>query len=139
MATDGVRVDGLKELRRALGRIDPSLQKSLRSRLKDVGDRVADRARGLMPSRSGRARSSVKAGVSGNRAYVQGGRKTVPYYGWLDYGGVLKPTGRRRNTISRPVAKQGRYLYPAIESSRALIERGASEAFDETKRELGLN
>jgi hypothetical protein len=137
-SSDAVRVEGLKELRRALGRIDKSLQKSLRGRLKNVGDKVAALARSKMPSLSGKARSSVKAGVSGNNAYVQGGRASVRYYGWLDYGGTLKPTGRRRGTQHRPVVRKGRYLYPAIDEMRRDIERGAVEAFEETKRELGL-
>ena len=42
-----------------------------------------------MPVKSGRARASVKSGVSGNNAYVQSGKKAVPYVGWLDFGGVL--------------------------------------------------
>lgn len=134
-----VRVDGLKELRRALGRIDPSLQKTLRGRLKTIGDKVAGQVRARMPRRSGRAAGSVKSGVSGNSAYVQGGRKAVPYVGWLEYGGVLKPIGGRRNTISRPVARRGRYMYPVIDEMRPEITRDAVAAFEETKRELGLN
>jgi hypothetical protein len=137
-SSDAVRVEGLKELRRALGRIDKSLQKSLRGRLKNVGDKVAALARSKMPSRSGKARSSVKAGVSGNNAYVQGGRKSVPYVPWLDYGGTLRPTGRRRGTQHRLVVRKGRYLYPAIDEMRPDIEDGAVKAFEETKRELGL-
>lgn len=92
-----------------------------------------------MPSRSGRARGSVKSGVSGNVAYVQGGKKNIPYYGWLDFGGVLKPTGRRRNTQVRPVLRKGRFLYPTIEEMRPDIERDSVAAFEETKRELGLD
>ena len=135
---DAVHVEGLKELRRALGQIDPVLQKNLRSRFKVIGDKVAALARRLMPKRSGRAASSVKSGVSGNVAYVQGGRKTVPYYGYLDFGGTLKPTGKRRGTQERRRIPGGRYLYPAIERMRPQTMREAAEAFDETARELGL-
>lgn len=133
-----VRVDGLKELRRALGRVDPSLQKTLRGRLKTIGDKVAAKTRARMPKRSGRAAGSVKSGVSGNNAYVQGGRKTVPYYGWLDWGGTLKPTGGRRGTQHRPRVAKGRYMYPVIDEMRPEITRDAVKAFEETKRELGL-
>lgn len=134
-----VRVEGLAELRRALGGIDKALPKKLAKQLKAVGEKVAANARGRMPSRSGRARGSVKAGTSGNAAHVQGGKKTVPYFGWLDFGGTLKPTGGRRNTQHRPKLSKGRYLYPAIEQMQPEIESGAVEAFEDTKRELGLD
>lgn len=133
-----IHVEGLKELRRALGQIDPQLQKNLRGRLKSIGDKVAERARQMMPKRSGRAASSVKSGVSGNTAYVQTGKKTVPYAAWLDFGGTLRPSGGRRGTQHRQVIPGGRYLYPAIEQMRSQTEREALEAFEETARELGL-
>lgn len=135
---DAVRVEGLRELRRDLGRVDKVLPKKLRGRLKTIGDKVAGIVRGRMPSRSGRARGSVKSGVSGNNAYIQGGRKTVPYFGWLDFGGVLRPTGRRRGTQSRPRLKAGRYIYPAIRQAQPDTQRAAVAAFEETKRDLGL-
>lgn len=91
-----------------------------------------------MPRKSGKAAGSVKAGVSGNNAYVQTGKKTVPYAAWLDFGGTLKPVGGRKNTIQRPRIQGGRYLYPAIEAMQPQTEREAAEAFDETARELGL-
>jgi hypothetical protein len=138
-SSDAVRVEGLAELRRALGRIDKTLPKHLRGKLKTVGDKVAALARSKMPSRSGRARASVKAGVSGNNAYVQGGKASVRYYGWLDYGGTLRPTGNRRGTQHRPVVRKGRYLYPSIDEMRPQIVSGANAAFDLTKQELGLD
>lgn len=133
-----VEVEGLKELRRSLGQIDKSLQKNLRGRFKVIGDKVAARARDRMPRRTGRAAASVKSGVSGNKAYVQHGKATVPYVGWLDFGGVLKPTGARRNTITRPRIQGGRYLYPAIEQMAPQTQKEALEAIEATKRELGL-
>lgn len=136
---DAIRVEGLKELRWALGAMDVKLPKVLAKKLKAVGEKVASNARGRMPSRSGRAKSSVKAGTSGPTAHVQGGRGTVPYYGYLDFGGTLRPTGGRRNTQSRPKLAKGRYLYPAIEQMQPEIESGAAEAFEDMKRELGLD
>lgn len=133
-----VHVEGLKELRRALGQVDKQLPKNLRGRLKKIGDKVADRARQRMPKRTGRAAGSVKAGVSGNTAYVQTGKKTVPWASWLDFGGTLRPTGRRFNTQTRPRIKGGRYVFPAIEEMKPQTEREALEAFEETARELGL-
>lgn len=133
-----VSVEGLAELRRALGQIDRGLQKNLRGRLKVVGDKVAADARSQVPVKTGKARASVKSGVSGNNAYVQEGSRAAPYARWLDFGGVLKPTGRRRNTIVRPVVRGGRYLYPAIRRNQSMIAVEAARAFEDTARELGL-
>lgn len=133
-----VSVEGLAELRRALGKIDGELPKVLRAKLIPIGKRIADRARGMVPVRSGRAAASVRSGVSGNRAYVQGGKASVPYYGWLDYGGTLRPSGGRRNTITRPKIAGGRYLFPAIEAMASQTARAAADAFEDTARQAGL-
>jgi hypothetical protein len=130
----GVEVHGLKELRRDLRKIDPALQKELRTDLLEVGKAVAADAQSEMPVRTGRAKGSVKAGMSGNNAYVQGGKTTVPYFGWLDFGGVLRPTGGRRNTITREVLKKGRYLYPAIDRNADRIKQGAEDAVEKAIR-----
>lgn len=138
MAGDAIHVEGLAELRKTLGQIDKELPKRLRVKLRKVGEKVAADARADVPVKSGRARASIKAGASGNTAYVQGGRKTVAYFGWLEYGGVLKPTGARRNTIKRERKPAGRFLYPAIKRNSEHITREATAAFAETARELGL-
>lgn len=135
-----VRVEGLAELRKALGDIGGKpLQKHFRTRMLHVGETVvAPAVRAKMPVKTGRARASVKAGVSGNKAYVQEGKATVPYLGWLDFGGTLKPVGGRKNTIVRARPKGGRYLYPTIREKQGQIVDAAAGAFDDTARELGL-
>lgn len=133
-----VAVEGLAELRKALGQIDKQLPKDLRKRLKVVADEVADDARRRVPVKTGRARASVKSGVSGNRAYVQEGKAEVAYMGWLDFGGTLKPVGGRKNTIVRARPKGGRFLYPAVAAKKDRIVEGATQAFEDTARQLGL-
>src|SRR5687768_4345918 len=126
MAGEAIRVEGLKELRQALGQIGgPPLQKNLRSRFKKVGDEVAADIRPTVPAKSGRARQSLRSGVSGNKAYIQAGGTAAPYFGWLDWGGDLKPTGGRKNTIRRQRRPGGRYIYPGIDRKRGRIEEAA--------------
>jgi hypothetical protein len=137
-AADAIKVEGLAELRRALGKIDPTLQKQLRGRLLKVAQRVSERARQNVPTRSGKARNSIKASVSGNKVYLQGGKNTVAYYGWLDFGGRLKPVGERHNTQTRPVIRGGRYLYPAISAMQPQIRDGAIDAFVATAHDLRM-
>ena len=138
VSRDAVHVEGLAELRKALAYVDKDLPKNLRKKLIPIAQKVAERARQGMPVRSGRAKASVKGSVSGNNVYVQGGKGTVPYYGWLDFGGRLKPVGDRHNTQMRPVIRGGRYLYPAIDAMRPETEAAAVNAFVATAHDLRL-
>lgn len=108
-----VRVDGLRQLRRALGAIDPELQRELRGELKAIAERIASAIRRkvpLGPPARGHARDSIKGGATAGTAYVKGGQRTIPYYGWLDFGG----RGGRNKRNYRPVIREGRYIYPTI-------------------------
>ena len=134
---DGVRVEGLKELRRALNQVDKELTKELRGELKEIGDDVAADARRRVPTRTGRARDSVRSGVSGNNAYVAGGKKKVPYYGWLDFGSRTPQKGQPRSVgpwkRSGAGPKGGRFIYQAIDANRAMIHRRAVAAMEQAK------
>ena len=138
MVASGVRVDGLKELRRGLNRIDPELTKQLRRDLLEIGKDVAADARRTVPEVSGKAKGSIRAGASGNTAYVAGGKKSVPYYGWLDFGSRTPRRGRPRSvgpwkgTGSGP--KRGRFIYAAIDRNLKQIERRAVAAFEKAKK-----
>lgn len=135
----GVEVDGLKAFRRDLNKIDPELTKSLRSELIDIGRDVASDAAGRVPSRSGRAKASIKSGASGNNAYVAGGKKTVPYYGWLDFGSRDPRYGQPLSAGpwkgSGPGPSKGRFLYPAVQENRSKILAKAQTAFDKAAGE----
>lgn len=135
----GVQVPGLADFRRDLNNIDPALTKQLRSDLVDIGRVVAADAASKVPSRSGRAGESIKAGASGNNAYVQGGKKTVPYYGWLDFGSRKPVRGNPRSvgpwTKSGRGPKKGRFIYPAIEANRDKIQTKAGAAVDRAANE----
>lgn len=133
-----VTVEGLAKLRRALKQVDADLPKELRTSMKLIGDKLASAIRAKVPQRSGKAAASVRSGVSGNTAYIAAGKKAVPYFGWLDFGGTLKPTGGRRGTQSRPVLKEGRYIYPTLAEHREETTLAAVAAMDATARKAGL-
>lgn len=130
-----VRVDGIKRIRAGLRKIDPELVKELRGRFLGISQTVASTARGKIPARSGRAAASIRGGVSGNNAYVQGGKKTVPYFGWLDFGSRTPQSGRPRSVgpwaASGVGPARGRYIYPAIDQHRDDIEREAVKAMND--------
>ena len=133
MAPVGVQVVGLKEFRRSIAHL-PEVKTELRNDMLTVGKKIAADAATHVPSKTGRARSTIRVGVSGNQAYVAGGKQRVPYYGWLDFGSRTAKTGQPRSvgpwakTGAGP--KQGRYLYPAIERNTKAIKKAALAAFD---------
>lgn len=130
MAEDPARAvsEALANFRKAMRKIEPELNKALRSELLVIANRIADDARSRVPSRTGTARSSIRGGVSGNKVYIQGGKNTVPYYAWLDFGSRTPVKGNARSvgpwSDSKAGPKKGRYIYPAIDDNReeALVQ-----------------
>jgi hypothetical protein len=130
---DAIKIAGLKELQGALKRIDGESQKMLRVVFNDAVEIVAADARRGVPTRSGKARASVKAQSGQREARVIGGSKKVPYYPWLDFGGTVGKgrTGRggvasaagrsdagTAGMVKRKFIADGRYLYPAYRRNR---------------------
>jgi hypothetical protein len=140
----GVEVVGLLDLQKALKDIEPTLKKEFNKELRKLGNKVAAEVRSKVPAKTGRARASVKSGVRNGMAYVQGGKATVPYFAWLDFGGPTRekgPNGPWRNGWKpgrREFIREGRYLYPTVREMQPEILAAAEEAFDRTARKLGL-
>lgn len=130
----GVYITNLKEVQQVLRKIYPDLVPVLRTELESaVETTLLPRIIGRIPvgpDKGGHIRSTVKARAQGNAVYIQAGgaSKRSGYYGWLDFGGVLRPSGRRRNTQHRPVMKRGRYIYPVVDQSEALLAAAAGRA-----------
>jgi hypothetical protein len=129
-----IQIEGLAEFRRDLKKIDDQLVKELRVDLLAIAKEIAKETQRRVPERTGSAKRSIRAGVSGNNAYVAGGKKAVPYYGWLDFGSRTPRRGRSRQTGpwkgSGAGPKGGRFIYPTIAANRREIEQKAQKAFD---------
>lgn len=134
-----VKIDGIRDLRRGLGKLDKQFPKDLNREIKQVGERIADDARAHVPVLTGRAKASIRATTSGSRAYIVGGKKSVPYYAWLDFGGgIPNQASRRRRGLqrpwrSRPIITGGRFIYPAVERARPRLEQELPAIFDRAK------
>lgn len=148
----GVAVEGFAETRKALKQFAAEAEKEFRDELKNssVMYRIADNAsvrirtatgRNLKrPSRStGRAAGSIRVQSTAKGVFLVGGKATVPYFGWLDFGGALKPEGRRKNRQSRPFLKKGRALYPAISKHRSELGAVAEDAMANARQKAGLH
>ena len=160
MAIGQVNITGLKELRRALNKVDKSIAAELREGLKDSVNIISADVRARIPKDTGRAAASVRAVSRGNTIYLVGGKASVPYFGWLDFGGKLpdkQPNtkkalawaglvngkGMPKGVLSskgaqRTVLKSGRYIYPAIERNMPKVIDAAGDAFDASARKAGL-
>ncbi|MFZ5863019.1 MAG: hypothetical protein ACOYXR_09295 [Nitrospirota bacterium] len=112
--------------------------RDLRDGMKKAADVVARDAQGRVQSRTGRTRGAVRAVAGGNRAFVVGGKKTVPHYGWLDFGsrsprsGQSRSTGPWANTGKGPA--RGRFIYPALDARERevvnLVQQTVSQALN---------
>lgn len=149
-----VSVTGLAELRRALRQVDRSILPELRQGLKGAVDIVGAEVRSTIPHESGRAAASVRAVASGNTIYLVGGKASVPYFGWLEFGGKLpdkRPRTKRAlmwggadhpsanaTGAERTKVREGRYMYPAVKRNIPRIVEAAGDAFDDAARRAGL-
>ena len=115
MADDAIRISGLREFRQGLKQLDSDLPKALRLAFNDAADIVVTDARPRVPSRSGKAASTVKARSTQSAARVVGGGNKAPYYPWLDFGGRVG----RRKSVKRPFLPKGRYIYNAYFRAKA--------------------
>lgn len=139
---DTVQVRGLRELQRGLKQIDAELAKELRKGLNEVAEIVAGAARPLVPSRSGRARSSIKVGSSQRAAQIKVGGTKAGYFPWLDFGGS---TGKGHihgkafsGSVRRPFIKEGRYIYPTLARKRDEVEEKLFDVIGRLVESAGL-
>ena len=131
---DAIRIQGLNEFVRSLKQLDSDLPKALRVAFNAAGQTIITEARSKVPSRSGRARASVRAQSTQKAFRITGGSKKVPYYPWLDFGGRV---GRNRS-ISRPFLKDGRYIYAAYFRHRDELAGDLEAALIDVSRTAGL-
>ena len=106
MAKDvAVKVEGLKELRRDLRRLDKQVDRELTVAIKHAADKVTITAGALAPRRSGDLAHSLRPSVRGATASI---RSTLPYAGVVHWGGTIRPRGtpilfKRSGFITRAI------------------------------------
>lgn len=133
-AVDPIKIKGLIEFQRALKAIEDGAQKQLRVVFNAVAETVAGGARRRVPSKSGKARGSVKVASSQREAIVKAGGARVAYYPWLDFGGRVGI----HKSVSRPFVQTGRYLYPSYDANRASIGQAVEQGLVDLVRSSGL-
>lgn len=129
-----VRVRGLREVQKALRDVDRELGPELRKALNEVAEIVASAARPLVPTRTGKARASIKVGSSQRAAQLKAGGTKAEYFPWLDFGGTVG----RKHAVHRRFIKEGRYIYPTLRKKRADVEEKVFEVVDRLADRAGL-
>lgn len=132
--TDPIQIDGLKQFSRDLKKLDNDLPKALRIAFNGAADIVVADARPGIPTKSGKAKASVKARSTRTAARVVGGGNRAPYYPWLDFGGRV---GRGRS-VTRPFLSDGRYIYNAFYDNSKRFGEVLEAALFDVVRQAGI-
>jgi len=131
-----IEVKGLAELQRSLRQLDADLPKAIRQVLNDASQLVLDYAQPRMPSRTGRARASLKARSSQREARVALGGRAAPYAPWLDFGGEGRRKGRPPR---REFMREGRYVYRGLAVKRQDVQQLMERGLADVARGAGLD
>lgn len=133
--SEAIRVEGLKPFLRSLKQLDAELPKAMRHANNAVASIVVDGAGPKIPTRSGKARRTLKAKSTRTAVRVSAGSKRVAYYGWLDFGGR---TGINRS-VKRPFIEEGRYIYPTYSANTDRVMEAMVTAYTVVARDAGLD
>ncbi len=159
-----VQIVGLRELQRDLKSMDSRLDKDVRRALKQAADVVARSAAEKVPIGPGKlgfhAKNTLKGGSTSTGAFVVGGKESVPYFGWLDFGSrhPRKTSEHTNQTVAgrRAIARMtsgrrvgpwansgkgphgGRFIYPSIEEKSPEVVRIVDRAVGAAQKAANL-
>lgn len=131
-----ITVTGLREFQQAVKAMDAGLPKTMRLVFNDAAGLVIDWARPRIPSKTGRARASLKARSSQREVRVALGGNRAPWVPWLDFGGEGKRKGR---PAARPFIRDGRFLYQGLKVKRADVTDLMTAGLTQLAKDAGLD
>lgn len=137
----GVNVEGLTELRKALKAVSADAPKELRAAHKEVADIVAGDARSLAYGLGGVAAKvapSIKAsGTQAGAATALGG-SSYPFAAGAEFGGRGRPTTQQFQPWRGSGSGAGYFVYPAIRANVDEAEALYLDALDDLMRKHDL-
>jgi hypothetical protein len=137
--SDGVNVEGLAELRRALKAVSAEAPKELAAAGKEVAGFVADDARGLASGLGGVAAKvapSIAAGGGARGGSVNFGGASYPMAAGAEFGGQGRPTTQQ---FKPHLGRTGYFVYPTIRSDAERIESEFGDAIHDLMRKYDLS
>ena len=140
---DIIRIEGMRELRRALRDLqDVEATREFREGLKDAARIVATDAQHRARQFSNTIADSIRPRAGGNRAFVVGGKATIPWYGWADFGSRTPnpspPAGHGPWFKSGPGPERGRFIYPAFDANEEQVKERIWEAIEAAIRHFNM-
>lgn len=153
LSVEPIHITGLRELQAALKQLDGESQKQLRVVLNSAAETVAGGARRRVPTRTGKAKGSIRVMSTQREARVAEGGKKAPYMPWLDYGGtvgrgrtgrggVASAAGRSdagtAGNVKRPFIKAGRYVYPTYHANKVSIQKSLQDSLIAMVESVGI-
>lgn len=136
-APDPIKVEGLREFRKRLRKMNPEVAKGMRLASNAAAQIIVDKAKPKVPigpGKGGHAVSSIKVASTARAARISAGGKKFPYYAWLDFGGGVGPLKRSR----RPFLKSGRYIWAAFEEERDRVEKEMADQLTALAQRAGM-
>lgn len=137
----GVRIDGLPELQRALRAVGGGLDKQLREVGKDVAKMVTSEARSRasgLGSVAAKSAPSLRASTAGGGGGVILGGGAHPYALGAEFGGQRRPTTQQFKPWRGSGEGAGYFLYPSIRDNAERIEKEWADGVDDLLRRNGL-
>ncbi len=125
-----IRIDGLRELSRALKQLEDGLQKEIGTVFKGAATKVASIAKGRINSRSGRLAGSITPFGTQRQAGVRMGKASIPYAGPYEFGGYPK---------GRPFMAEGRAIYPTFKEQAPVVQRDIEDGLKSLIRKYNLD
>lgn len=135
---DGVSVEGLAELRRALKAVSAAAPKELSAAGKDVARFVADDAQGKAAGLGGVAAKvapSIRAAAAGGGGAISLGGAAYPMAAGAEFGGQGRPTTQQ---FKPHLGRTGYFVYPSIRENSGRIEDEFRDAIHELMRKYDL-
>lgn len=123
-----------RRLARQFHGLGADVQKDVNREIGLITGRMVSRIRGKVPSRSGRARASVKA--KGGK--ITAGGPGAAHFPWLEFGGSTKVPGAGRR-VRRDFVKTGRYIFPTISEGKAKDLEAVEGAIARVAKKHGLD
>lgn len=121
-----LEITGAKELRKIIKNAnDNDLKKSLKEANKAGSEVVAEKARFLVPVKSGRLKASVRAGATQSNGWVAVGKKAVPYAAPIHFGWF------KRHIKPQP------FLYEAADARIGAVLAAYEDAINEVISKIG--
>lgn len=135
---DGVNIEGLAELRKALKQVSDAAPKELAQAGKATASFVADHARGRAEGLGGVAAHvapSIRPSGTQRGGAITFGGSSYPMAAGAEFGGRGRPTTQQ---FQPHLGRTGYFIYPTIREDAEQIEEHFSDAIDHLMRKYDL-